>query len=276
MRVSRDGARISGWSRVGGNIRPTGIFPDSFTARSCAPTGRMRKSSPSTRRPRGRRRAWSRCSRAPIRPRPDSNPRRSSRATRAAAARASGFPTATGSPTDACASSAEKIEVEYRDLPTVVDAEEALAPGAEQLYPEIPGNLCFDYEYGDEAGTLSAFAQAAHVTRITLDSKRMVGNPMEPKACLAAYDAADDRYDLYVSSQGLSLMRGSASGITGIPAERIMVRAQDVGGGFGIRSDAYAEYCVAMLAAKTLGKPVKWTSTRSETFLSDYHGRAAQ
>jgi len=171
---------------------------------------------------------------------------------------------------------AEKIEVEYRDLPAVVDAEAALAPGAEQLYPEIPGNLCFDYEYGDEAGTDSAFAQAAHVTRITLDSKRMVGNPMEPKACLAAYDAASDKYDLYVSSQGLSLMRGSASGITGIPAERIMVHAQDVGGGFGIRSDAYAEYCVSMLAAKALGRPVKWTSSRSETFLSDYHGRAAK
>src|SRR5436190_1211881 len=171
---------------------------------------------------------------------------------------------------------AEKIGVEYRDLPAVVDAEAALAPGAEQLYPEIPGNLCFDYEYGDEAGTDSAFAQAAHVTRITLDSKRMVGNPMEPKACLAAYDAASDKYDLYVSSQGLSLMRGSASGITGIPAERIMVHAQDVGGGFGIRSDAYAEYCVSMLAAKALGRPVKWTSSRSETFLSDYHGRAAK
>src|SRR6266849_4539371 len=171
---------------------------------------------------------------------------------------------------------AEKIEVEYRDLPVVTDAEAALAPGAEQLYPEIPGNLCFDYEYGDEAKTLSAFAQAAHVTRIALDSQRVVGNPMEPKACLAAYDAAADKYDLYVSSQGLSLMRGSASGITGIPADKIMVHAQDVGGGFGIRSDAYAEYCVAILAAKALGKPVKWTSSRSETFLSDYHGRAAK
>jgi len=171
---------------------------------------------------------------------------------------------------------AETIEVEYRELPVVVDAEAALAPGAEQLYPEIPGNLSFDYEYGDEAKTAEVFAQAAHVTRVALDSQRMVGNPMEPKACLAAYDAKADKYDLYVSSQGLSLMRGSASGITGIPAEKIMVRAQDVGGGFGIRSDAYAEYCVAMLASKTIGKPVKWTSTRSETFLSDYHGRAAK
>ena len=171
---------------------------------------------------------------------------------------------------------AEKIEVEYRDLPVVVDAEGALAAGVEQIYPEIPGNLCFDYEYGDEAKTAEAFSRAAHVTRVVLDSQRMVGNPMEPKACLAAYDAAADKYHLYVSSQGMSLMRGSASGITGIPADKIMVHAQDVGGGFGIRSDAYAEYCVAMLAAKTLGKPVKWTSTRSETFLSDYHGRAAK
>jgi carbon-monoxide dehydrogenase large subunit len=171
---------------------------------------------------------------------------------------------------------AELIEVEYRDLPVEVDAEAALAAGAEQLYPEIPGNLCFDYEYGDEAKTAAAFAGAAHVTRVVLDSQRMVGNPLEPKACLAAYDAGADRYHLYASSQGLTLMRGSASGITGIPAEKIMVHAQDVGGGFGIRSDAYSEYCVAMLAAKTLGRPVKWTSSRSETFVSDYHGRAAK
>ena len=170
----------------------------------------------------------------------------------------------------------ETIQVEYRELPVVVDAEAALAPGAEQLYPDIPGNLCFDYEYGDEGKTNEAFAQAAHVTRVVLDSQRMVGNPMEPKACLVSYDAKADKYDLYASSQGLTLMRASASGITGIPGERIMVRAQDVGGGFGIRSDAYAEYCVAMLASKSLGKPIKWTSTRSETFLSDYHGRAAK
>jgi carbon-monoxide dehydrogenase large subunit len=171
---------------------------------------------------------------------------------------------------------AEKIQIEYRELPVVVDAEAALAPGAEQLYPDIPGNLSFDYEYGDEGKTNEAFAQAAHVTRVVLDSQRMVGNPMEPKACLVSYDSKVDKYDLYASSQGLTLMRSSASGITGIPAERIMVRAQDVGGGFGIRSDAYAEYCVAMLASKSLGKPIKWTSTRSETFLSDYHGRAAK
>src|SRR5205809_8016250 len=81
---------------------------------------------------------------------------------------------------------AEKIEVEYRDLPAVVDAEAALAPGAEPLYPQIPGNLCFDYEYGDEAGTEAPLARAAHVTRVTLDSQRIAGNPIEPKPSLAA------------------------------------------------------------------------------------------
>jgi len=171
---------------------------------------------------------------------------------------------------------AEKIEIEYRELPVLVDAENALAPGAEQLYPEIGGNLCFDYEYGDETKTNESFARAAHVTRVELDSQRMVGNPMEPKACLAAYDAQTNQYHLYASSQGLTLMRQGASGVTGIPAEKIMVHALDVGGGFGIRSDAYVEYCVAMLASKSLGRPVKWVSTRSETFLSDYHGRAAK
>src|SRR5215470_11477518 len=99
---------------------------------------------------------------------------------------------------------AERIDVEYRDLPVIVDAEAALASGASQLYPEIPGNLCFDYEYGDEAKTAEAFSSAAHVTRIVLDSQRMVGNPMEPKGCLAAYDARADAYDLYSSSQGLT------------------------------------------------------------------------
>jgi carbon-monoxide dehydrogenase large subunit len=171
---------------------------------------------------------------------------------------------------------AEAVAVEYRDLPPVVDEEAALAPGAPQLHADIPGNLCFDFEYGDEAKTAEAFARAAHVTQLTLESNRMVGNPMEPKACLAAYDAATDTYDLYSSTQGLSLMLAGLTGVTGIPAEKIRVRAQDVGGAFGIRSDAYTEYCAAVLAAKRLGRPVKWVSSRSETFVSDYHGRAAR
>jgi carbon-monoxide dehydrogenase large subunit len=99
---------------------------------------------------------------------------------------------------------------------------------------------------------------------------------MEPKAALAAYDAASETYDLYSPTQGISLILGGLSAITGAPREKIRVHAKDVGGGFGIRSDAYVEYCALMLAAKTLGKPVKWVASRAETFLSDYHGRAAR
>jgi len=169
----------------------------------------------------------------------------------------------------------EAIEVEYRDLPAVVEAEAALAGGAPQLYADIPGNVAFDFEFGDEAKASEAFARAAHVTRLTLDCTRIAGNPMEPKACVAAYDAATDTYDLYSPTQGMSLTRAGLAGITGIPAERFRVHAHDVGGGFGIRSDAYVEYLACLLAARTLGRPVKWVSSRAETFVSDYHGRAA-
>ena len=86
---------------------------------------------------------------------------------------------------------AEAIEIEYRDLPAVVDAEAALEPGAPQLHDEIPGNLSFDYEYGDEKAAAEAFARAAHVTRLKLDSTRVSGTPMEPKACVVAYDASE-------------------------------------------------------------------------------------
>ena len=169
----------------------------------------------------------------------------------------------------------EAIEVEYRDLPAVVEAEAALAQGAPQLHADIPGNVCFDYEYGDDAKVNEAFARAARVVRLTLDCTRLAGNPMEPKACVAAYDTATDTYDLYSPTQGMSMTRAGLAGITGLPPERFRVHAHDVGGGFGIRSDAYVEYLACLLAAKTSGRPVKWVGSRAETFLSDYHGRAA-
>jgi carbon-monoxide dehydrogenase large subunit len=168
---------------------------------------------------------------------------------------------------------AEKIEIEYNDLPAVSDAEAALAQDAPQLYPDIPGNLCFDYEYGDEAKTEAAFRTAAHVTRLTLDSQRVSGNPMEPKACLATYDAAKDSYEFWSSSQGITMMKGSFASF-GIPPDKVRFTAQDVGGGFGIRGGVYTEYVAVMAAAKKIGKPVKWVGTRSENFVSDYHGRA--
>jgi carbon-monoxide dehydrogenase large subunit len=171
---------------------------------------------------------------------------------------------------------AEAIEIQYEELPVVVDGAQALQDGAPLLHETVPGNLAFDYVYGDEAAAAEALAKAAHVTRLTLDSTRVSGNPMEPKACVVVYDAATDSYDVHASSQGMSMMLPNFAAITGTPAERIRLHARDVGGGFGIRSQAYPEYCALMHAAKTLGKPVKWVGSRFETIVSDHHGRAAE
>src|SRR5262245_25623111 len=170
----------------------------------------------------------------------------------------------------------EAIEVEYRDLPAVVDAGAALEPGAPQLHDTIPGNLSFDYEYGDEKATTEAFARAAHVTSLKLESTRVSGTPMEPKACVAAFDSASGIFDVYASTQGMAMMLPNFAAITGVPADKIRIHARDVGGGFGIRSQAYPEYCALMLAAKQLGSPVKWVGSRFETIVSDHHGRAAR
>lgn len=171
---------------------------------------------------------------------------------------------------------AEKIELEMDELPAVVDAATALAAGAPQLHDDVPGNLAATYEYGDERATAEAFARAAHVTRLKLDSTRVSGNPMEPKACVVTYDPAGDSYDVYASSQGISMMLPNFVAITGVPAERIRLHAHDVGGGFGIRSQAYPEYIALMHAAKALGRPVKWVGSRFESIVSDHHGRAAE
>jgi len=171
---------------------------------------------------------------------------------------------------------AEAIEVEYRDLPAVVEVEAALEPGAPQLHDGIPSNVCFDYEYGDEKAAEAAFAQAAHVARIRLDSTRVCGTPMEPKACLVSYQESTQSYDIHASTQGLALMLPNFAAITGVPADKIRIHARDVGGGFGIRSQAYPEYCALMLAAQRLGRPVKWVGSRFETIVSDHHGRAAR
>lgn len=172
------------------------------------------------------------------------------------------------------ADAVELIAIEFDDLPAVVDLDDALAPGAQLVHDDIPGNVCFEIDYGDEAKAEEVIAGAARVTRVALDSQRLVGNPMEPRACLAAWDAASDTYDFYSSSQGINFLRGTVAVFSNVPAEKIRCHAHDVGGAFGIRFGAYAEYAAAMLATRRLGRPVKWTGSRSESFLTDYHGRS--
>ncbi|HEY7658043.1 MAG TPA: xanthine dehydrogenase family protein molybdopterin-binding subunit [Burkholderiales bacterium] len=169
---------------------------------------------------------------------------------------------------------AELVDVEYRDLPAVVAAEAALAPGAPQLHEEAPGNLAFDYEAGNDEAVKEAFARAAHVTRLKLEVSRVAPSPMELRGCTVRYDAQDGTYHVHVCIQGINMMRKQLAAITDVPEDKLVVHARDIGGSFGQRSAAYPEYCMQMLAAKELGRPVRWISTRAEGFMSDTHGRA--
>lgn len=169
---------------------------------------------------------------------------------------------------------AEMVEVEYEDLPAVVSPRAALEPGAPQLHDNVPGNLCFEQEAGDAAAVQAAFAKAAHVTKLRLDVTRVAPNPMEPRACAVAFDAASGKFTVHSPVQGINMMRMQLAAYTGVPDDKIDVVARDVGGGFGQRSIGYPEYVALMLGAKTLGRPVKWVSSRSEGFLADSHGRA--
>ncbi|HTF14538.1 MAG TPA: xanthine dehydrogenase family protein molybdopterin-binding subunit [Burkholderiales bacterium] len=168
---------------------------------------------------------------------------------------------------------AEEIAVEYRDLPAAIGFDAATKPGASQLHADIPGNLAFEYESGDRAAVQAAFAGAALKSRLTVRSQRLVGNPIEPRAFLASFDAGSGVFTVYSPSQGLNGMRGFLAAATGLPGEKIRVITELVGGSFGIRSYSYAEHVAVMLAAQKLGRPVKWVATRSEIFLSDNHGR---
>jgi carbon-monoxide dehydrogenase large subunit len=166
----------------------------------------------------------------------------------------------------------EDIAVEYRELPAAIGFDAATGAGAPQLHADVPGNLAFEYESGDRAAVEAAFAKAAHVSRYTLRSQRLVGNPIEPRAFLASFEESSG-FTVYTPSQGMNNMRGFLSAATGLPVEKIRVITELVGGSFGIRSYSYAEHIACMLAAKKLARPVKWIATRSEVFLSDNHGR---
>ena len=169
---------------------------------------------------------------------------------------------------------AEMIEVEYRDLPAVPLAADALAAGAVQLHDDVPGNCAFEVEAGDEAPVAAAFASAAHIVRLKVESTRVAPNPMEPRACLVVHDAAADSYRFNVCTQGVTALRTQLSEYTGVAEDKLVFEVRDVGGGFGQRTSAYPEYCALMLAARAAGRPVKWVSTRVEGFVADAHGRS--
>ena len=168
----------------------------------------------------------------------------------------------------------DAVEVDYLDLPVATTVDDALAPGAPQLHADVPGNLGLEWEAGDEAAVARAFELAVHITRIKVDTTRVVANPMEPRSYIVNYDGATASYDIYTSAQGITLLREHISTLTGVPTEKLRMHLRDVGGSFGQRSAVYPEHGALMIAARKLGRPVKWISSRSEGFLSDAHGRS--
>ncbi|MEC5289017.1 MULTISPECIES: xanthine dehydrogenase family protein molybdopterin-binding subunit [unclassified Aurantimonas] len=169
---------------------------------------------------------------------------------------------------------AEAVEVSYDELPAVVSAVEALKDGAPQLHPEAPGNLIFDWELGDKAATDAAFSGAAHVTKLHIVNNRLVPNPMEPRAALGVYDPAEEHYTCWTTSQNPHVARLVMSAFYNVaPEHKLRVIAPDVGGGFGSKIYIYPEEIVCLWASKRTGVPVKWTSDRTEAFLTDAHGR---
>ena len=168
---------------------------------------------------------------------------------------------------------AEAVEVSYEQLSFVAGTEEALAPGAATVWDEAPDNLLVDTRFGDQDATDRAFASADHVVRATFDIGRVTAVPMEPRAALADYDTASGRYTLYAGSGGAVRQKAEFADVLGIPPDRLRVLSYDVGGNFGARNRPYVEFGLVLWAAGKLKRPVKFTATRSEAFLSDYQGR---
>jgi carbon-monoxide dehydrogenase large subunit len=169
---------------------------------------------------------------------------------------------------------AELVDIDYEDLPSVTSIESADADGATQVWDEAPGNVCYDWELGDGAAVEEAFSKAAHVASIDVINNRLIPNAMEPRAAIGDYDAGNDDYTLYTTSQNPHVIRMLMGAfVFGIPEHKLRVISPDVGGGFGSKIFHYAEEAIVIWASKRLKRPVKWTAERSESFMSDAHGR---
>ncbi len=168
---------------------------------------------------------------------------------------------------------AELVAVGYDELPAVADT--AGARGASSaVHDEIADNTCYQWELGDQAATDAAFAGAAHVTTLDLVNNRLIPNAIEPRAAIGDYDRGSDSFTLYTTSQNPHVHRLVLSAFVGIaPEHKLRVVAPDVGGGFGSKIFIYAEETACLWASKRVGRPVKWTADRSESFLADAHGR---
>ena len=169
---------------------------------------------------------------------------------------------------------AEAVIVDIDPLPAVTEAREAVAAGAPLVHDGTPGNVILDFHHGDADKVAAAFAGAAHVTRMKILNSRVVVCPMEPRAAIGEYDAAEDHWTLRLGCQGTFPMRNLLCNVLHAAPDKVRVLTGNVGGSFGMKSSCYPEYIAILHAARALGRPVKWRDERSESFLSDSHGRA--
>jgi len=168
---------------------------------------------------------------------------------------------------------AEAVAVEYEELPCVVHSEDAMKPGAPTVWDEVPDNVLVDTRFGNAAEADRLFVNAPHVVSMDFHIGRVTGAPMEPRTAVAQYDKADGRYTIYAGSGGAVRQKRELAGVLGVDPENIRVLSYDVGGNFGTRNRVYVEFGLVLWAARKLGRPVKYTATRSECFISDYQGR---
>ena len=169
---------------------------------------------------------------------------------------------------------ADKIVVDYEPLPACVATGAAMAKGSPQVWDEAAGNLCYDWELGDRAACDEAFSKAAHAAKVEIVNNRLIPNAMEPRTAVAEYDRGTGEYTLYTANQNphvVRLLMGAF--VLQIPEHKLRVVAPDVGGGFGSKIHPYAEDAILVWASKKIRRPIKWTADRSESFMSDAHGR---
>ena len=168
---------------------------------------------------------------------------------------------------------AEAVVVRYAARPAVVDAVAALASGAARVHDGVAGNRAYDWECGDAEATARALAAAAQVTRLTLVDNRLVTCFLEPRAAVAEWHAATGRYRLHAGLQSVHQLATSLARVLGVRTEQVHCLTEDVGGGFGSKIQLYPEYVALAWAARRLGRPLKWVSSRSEGFVSDVQSR---
>ena len=167
----------------------------------------------------------------------------------------------------------EFIEIDYEELPCVTDTAKALEADSPILFEEFGSNLAVDWELGSEKEWSDVKDKADHVSEITLINNRIVVNPIEPRSATSDFNKNDNHFTVYVESQGPHAMRERLAASLGVEKKQVKVITNDVGGGFGLKMMCFPEYIATMFASRSLNRPVKWTSTRSEAFLSDSHGR---